>query len=273
MKRNGLSLVELLVVIAIVAVLIGLLLPAVQRVRDTAARISSSNNLKQIGLAMNGYSTAYNDRCPTLDGNKGAPNPRISLLAALLPFLDQNLTQALVNEDSQFLPITVFHSPGDPTVSQARSDKANVSSYGANALCFSQSIPGKFLGQYNVPRFPGTFADGTSNTIIFGEHYAYRCGGGGQFNPLTTTVSIGGFIRRAAIADMYDIADGSGGATFQVAPRLSECSPAVPQTPHRGGMLAGLADGSVRTLSPSISPATYWAAMTPAGGEVLGSDW
>ena len=45
------------------------------------------------------------------------------------------------------------------------------------------------------------------------------------------------------------------------------------QTPHRIGMLVALVDGSVRQIAPGISPTTFWAAVTPAGGEVLGSDW
>jgi hypothetical protein len=62
-------------------------------------------------------------------------------------------------------------------------------------------------------------------------------------------------------------------ATFQVRPSMDQCNPAIPQTPHRGGMLAGLGDGSVRTLAPGMSPTTFWAAVTPAAGETLGSDW
>ena len=61
--------------------------------------------------------------------------------------------------------------------------------------------------------------------------------------------------------------------TFQVRPKIADCDPRLPQTPFNAGLLVGLADGSVRTLNPAISPGTFWAAVTPAGGEVLGSDW
>ncbi len=63
------------------------------------------------------------------------------------------------------------------------------------------------------------------------------------------------------------------GLTFQTAPRLADCDPRLAQTPHYSGMLVTLADGSVRTLAPGMSPATYWGAVTPADGEVLGNDW
>jgi hypothetical protein len=81
--------------------------------------------------------------------------------------------------------------------------------------------------------------------------------------------------------DVYPITSGSPpttvgsvpGFTFQVAPRIADCNPLIAQTPHPSGMLVAMADGSVRTLSGGMSATTYWSAVTPAGGEVLGNDW
>jgi hypothetical protein len=60
---------------------------------------------------------------------------------------------------------------------------------------------------------------------------------------------------------------------FQTAVAPTACRPSVPQSAHSGVMLVGLGDGSVRTLNASITPLSFYSAITPAGGETLGSDW
>lgn len=89
-KQKAFTLIELLVVIAIIAILIGLLLPAVQKVRDSAARMQCANNLKQLGISIHNFASTNNEKFPTSTRPGGVTtSPRISWAVALLPYLEQ----------------------------------------------------------------------------------------------------------------------------------------------------------------------------------------
>lgn len=277
-KRMGFTMVELLVVIAIIAVLIGLLVPAIQQVREASRRAESLNNLRQIGLAVQNFGSIRSGRLPSIDGNRLSANTGMSLFTAILPMLEEGPAYIKLRRSNRHnLPpvIPTYVSPADPTFT--RGERHPVSSYAANAQVF-----------HHNPTLSRSFRDGTSNTIAFAEHYSecqeirYYYG---VHRYLFTFV-----VRRATFADggsqiTTEPNDTTWGdrhpergkefpkLTFQAAPAVSDCVPTVAQTPHRSGMLVALADGSTRTLAPSISPRTYWSAVTPAGGEVLGNDW
>jgi prepilin-type N-terminal cleavage/methylation domain-containing protein len=288
-RRSAFTLVETLVVIAILGALMALLLPVIQTVRESALRIQSMNNMRQICLASHHFADVHSGNLPTLDGTR---NPGFqSLFVVIMPYLEQdNLYEAFLRNTgggfSSRFNVPVYLSPADP--SSDASNSHGRSNYAANAQVFAV-----------YPRMPQTFADGTSSTIAFAEHYAKCNTTVFQWYATTPVVTPELSIHRSTFADngplvlsthagqpsdfqdVYPITTGQlltstgsiEGLTFQTRPKPNQCDPRIAQSPHRGGMIVGLGDGSVRTISASISARTYWAAVTPAGGEVLGSDW
>ncbi|MDY3550937.1 DUF1559 domain-containing protein [Gemmata sp. JC717] len=277
MRRTGFTLIELLVVIAILAVLIGLLLPAVQKVRETAVRMRSSNNMRQIALALHNVANTHDGRLPSIDARKGSINhPIDSPFDFVLPYVEQDALYRLRRENRAFNYVCpVYRSPADPTLTPDVSF-ATLTSYAVNAFALEGS-----------PSLAATFTDGTSNTVLLAERFA-RCADTATEYTYTDVAIVA---RRAMAADGGPVAGGRnlndvypvtsaappvsrgsrGAVTFQVLPMpfAERCDPSLAQTPHRGGMIVSRADGSVGTVSPSIAETVYWGFITPDGGEVL----
>jgi type II secretory pathway pseudopilin PulG len=260
-QRTGWTLISLLVVLAILAMLLGLLLPAVARVRSAAGRAQSTNNLKQLALALHGVNDTYR-KLPPVVGNFPAQthDKRGTLFFHILPYLEQNAIYRLAQGDvtvngTYAFRIPSYESPEDKSAPPDGLYKGFLAttSYAANWMVFRHEDG----GTASIPR---TFRDGTSNTMVFAERYQ-MCHG----NPCAW-----GYSSLYYWAPMF--AYYSKGK-FQHMPSQDQCDPALPQSFASGGIHVALGDGSVRSVQDQISPQTWWYATDPSDGMVLGPDW
>jgi hypothetical protein len=102
--------------------------------------------------------------------------------------------------------------------------------------------------------------------VLFAERYNH-CGDGGSY------WAVGPYNEAFMAAFAHQTTGPASLFQPQPNPWQTACDPKLAQTPHPGGMLVGLGDGSVRAVAPTVSGTTWWAACTPAGGETLGNDW
>jgi len=193
-RRRGFTLIELLVVIAIIAVLIALLLPAVQAAREAARRIQSTNNLKQMGLALHNYESS--NGC--FPGSGGSTSSGFSVLARLLPYMEATSAFNAMNFSvslSSGPPTFQFH-PAQTTASRTVISAFLCPSDGRDPLypSYYQGVPtagtcyvvntGSGRGTYYDSRYPtdgvfwdgsaiqfSGFTDGTSNTMLMSQCY------------------------------------------------------------------------------------------------------
>ncbi len=293
MKRRGFTLIELLVVIAIIAILIALLVPAVQKVREAAARLQCQNNLKQIALAAHNFHDTRKRFPPAVNmpgeeasGWSTAPDAGrwYSMLMALMPFIEQDNLRKNVVDNVPNPHYTNCMGPG---------------SVGAQVvniyICPSDSaLPNGGVGQYGVYYFglscyggcSGTSAtttmanqslrngifymnssiriaditDGTSNTLMFGERSRLNL-------PATSTSeSLGGWAWVNQFAQEDNTMNASELPEGVKTHDLNQFG-----SQHAGGNVTNfaLADGSVRSIPNTIDIVTFQRLAARNDGQVI----
>jgi len=297
-RRLAFTLIELLVVIAIIAILIGLLLPAVQKVRSSAARTKCQNNIRQIALAVHSYNDArgripYNGFLTnTGDGCCGGAQPYWSWLARVLPFLEQGNLIGSVNLDTATLlsrtdvtaqQIKLFICPSDQVVKNPWTDRANLTPGTADAGQVN-------AGHTNYKGVSGSnWAWGTYvvNDAKYGADGLQS--GNGLFyrtdnrRPLRLDQIADGASNTLMVGE--DIPESNAHCSWPYANNaVGTCAIPLNNYPpgtdtwawpdiysfrsrHQGGAHFALADGSTRFVSDKINIGTYRALATVAGGE------
>jgi prepilin-type N-terminal cleavage/methylation domain-containing protein len=295
-RRPGFTLIELLVVISIISVLIGLLLPAVQKVREAANRMSCSNNLKQIGLALHMFHNDY----------KRLPNSRVSDLHAtwavlLMPYLEQNnlykqwIAPQEVRANNTYYdqsdvarktPVPTYfcptrRSPMDPPQASISGDQNDdpgpgphvpgaLGDYGActgTDNCDGADCAGAYNGAFRVGMNQfgqiigavsfNQITDGLSNTILVGEKHAQR----GKFGTRELDCSLYN-------GDYWQCSTRSAGPNYRLATSPND-SAVVFGSYHPGICQFVLGDGSARPISVSTSPAILALLANIADGQPI----
>ncbi len=305
-RRHAFTLIELLVVIAIIAILIGLLLPAVQKVRETAARMKCQNNMKQLGLAMHNHEVALG-----VFPQARNPFPLVhSGLSRLLPYVEQESLQKLVdytvpladprNVAAAQHRVNLFICPSDPANGQVPGVTDFGSNYVANngsgTIGFGLIASGD--GLFNqAPVRHGDITDGLSNTVAFSEStlgngqmpasaaaadprlVVFEIPSGGDTTPAACDAATTGAFSPRRGGKWIDGHYGNTLYNHYYTPNPTgkwDCGNgshnkglSAARSYHSGGVNVVLADGSVRFVSNSVPISVWRAISTRNTGEVI----
>jgi prepilin-type N-terminal cleavage/methylation domain-containing protein len=277
-RRRAFTLIELLVVIAIIAVLMGLLLPAVQKVREAASRMTCANNLKQIGLALYQFEGAYQ----TFPSQAATPPNQIGWMVAILPYIEQEQVYQFFqanNWDSTLggvKPVKTYYCPSDPQsypiiLITSHSGDVGTDYVGVAGVDYTDGLG--IINPKGAVRV-GQISDGTTNTIMVGERPPQDATGWGRYAALTS----GSTSAARPTTPLFNTAGTTPPTNNECPPPpyffgsgplsvYNLCSINQMWSNHSGGANFIIADGSVRFIgydAALIMP----ALATYAGGEV-----
>jgi prepilin-type N-terminal cleavage/methylation domain-containing protein len=297
-KRSGFTLIELLVVIAIIAILIGLLLPAVQKVREAAARLQSGNNLKQMGLALHNFNDTFGglpnngswDHNLQWSGSATNLPMYASWCYKILPFMEQDNMYRNYNDG---VAIKTFINPG-------RAGNGIAGDGNGAAANYARGATTDYAGNWQVIKDRGwweqpikattdlsiqSISDGSSQTILVGEKSLST----DQLIPRhgwnwDETIRFGGAGGTCRGPD-WDAWSGTNvGGIWQPnfgqywngqATTIQKDGPNIDRGGAWGGPFAGgsgflMGDGSVTNIRHGATRLQVWFRLTPRGGETLG---
>ena len=275
--RTAFTLVELLVVVAIIGILIGMLLPAVQQVREAARRVSCSNNIAQLGIALHNYEFGHEHLPPGVTNPTGPIlsqpiGQHVSFLVELLPYIEQSGianrfdkslgTYAPANAPAREQRISLYECPSD--YFSAFDGTAGLTSYAGCHHSTEAPIDTDNNGLLflNSEISYGDIYDGSSNTILVGEL---------QTDELSSLGWASG--TRASLRNTSPIIAMAPGAIVQAAPPTNLKEVGGFGSRHPGITNFCFADGRVSSLSNNIDPIVYQTLGDRADGEMMGEQY
>lgn len=296
-RRNAFTLVELLVVIAIIAMLVTLLVPAVQSARAAARRTHCVNNLKQLGLAIHNMESTYGVLPPfsaqnqntevTVDGPyKGVVG--FTVFNWMLPFIEEQALYDACVQERGFLraepgapnaeAVTAYLCPSEPNRAGPKGEGRGlidgiggptnwgISNYAANYLVFGNPRKKDVEGSTKFSQIP----DGLSKTVMFGERYGNCTNAGTLRSGIYTSLwsDATSFWRPVFCINNLSRTPVEAGfpacGKFQVAPNfMDNCDASRAQSPHQAGMHCGFGDGSVKLFNGDIEAETWAQVCDP----------